>query len=93
MRERELDGLVLVETREIVGGLRRGGREKSERERPRARRAWLASRSERPELIADEVHRRDEHDRDRLRDDLAEPERDEAVEDEEVREQRASSRR
>ena len=39
--------------------------------------ARSAARSERPELIADEVDRRDEHDRDRLRDDLAEPERDE----------------
>ena len=45
---------------------------KREREQPRARRrcASLASWSERPELVADEVHRRDEHDRDRLGEDL-----------------------
>ena len=38
----------------------------------------------RPELVADEVRRRDEHDRDRLGDDLAEAELDEDREDGEV---------
>src|SRR6476620_9040934 len=44
----------------------------------------LAARSERPELIADEVHRRDEHDGDCLGDDLAEAKLDEHIEDEQV---------
>ena len=52
--------------------------------RKRVRQQQLRSWCERPELIADEVHRRNEHDRDRLRDDLGEPERDEHVEDEQV---------
>src|SRR6185437_15169077 len=46
---------------------------------------------ERPELVADEVRGRDEHDRDRLRDDLAESGLDENRQDREIpeiREQR-----
>jgi hypothetical protein len=43
---------------------------------------------ERPQLVADEVDRRDEHDRERLRHDLAEAGLDESVQDEEVRAER-----
>src|SRR5439155_23019092 len=53
------------------------------RRRPRTRAASVPS-PERPELVADEVRRRDEHDRDRLRHDLAEAELDEQRQDREV---------
>ena len=48
----------------------------------------LASRPERPELIADEVDRRHEHDRYRLSDHLVEPGSDEHVKDDQVRTER-----
>ncbi len=52
------------------------------------RRTPTASPAERPELVADEVQRRHENDRDRLRRDRADTEPDEHVEDDEVRSER-----
>src|SRR3990172_8434939 len=58
----------------------RSGRGRRQRPRGRAPLTW----SERPELVADEVHRRDEHDGYRLRDHLVEPGLNQRVEDSEV---------
>ena len=57
------------------------------------RRTPSASPAERPELVADEVERRHEDDRDRLREDLADAGLDEQVQDDEVRDERRASRR
>ena len=91
--------------RRVVAPVGRGaGRDRVDRCcRPRRRPARAAARAPRrtptaspaegPELVADEVQRRHEHDRDGLRDDLPDARSHQQVENDEVREERTASRR
>ena len=80
-RGRLLLGQALLRLRERRRRARvRDEREPGDRDERPPRSASVPS-PKRPELVADEVRRRHEHDRDRLRDDLAEPELDEHGQD------------
>ena len=75
--ECELRRLLLGQARDLGAVRREGSRDEREGRDERGRRQASVAAPERPELVADEVHRRDEDDRDRLRKNLARPDLDE----------------